>query len=58
MCEALERGMEEVCSAFHYELLGFKRVVGREGVSYHIRLIINLESYKLKSLHLGTTPWT
>ena len=37
--------MEGVRSEFYYELLGFK-IVGREGVSYNIRLIINLKSYQ------------
>ena len=31
MCDALERGMEEVHSKFHYELLGFKKDHGYRG---------------------------
>ena len=30
-----------------------RRTVGKEGISYHIRLIVNLKSNQWKSLHLG-----
>ena len=35
-----------------------RRVVGRERVLYYIRLVVNLDLDKWKSLHLGITPWT
>ena len=58
VCNVVEKGIDGVHSEFHYEWLGFKKVVGREGVSYHITLIVNIESDKWKSLHLGIATWT
>ena len=34
-----------------------RKAVSIEGVVYHIKLIVNLESNQYKSFHLGTAPW-
>ena len=34
-----------------------RRVVDREGVLYHIKLIVNLELNQWKSLHMCTISW-
>ena len=46
MCDTVERGMEFKEFIMNYTMNDYvsRKVVGKEGVSYHIQLIINLES--------------
>ena len=44
MCDAIKRGMEEFILNSTMSDYVSRWIVGREEVSYHIKLIVNLES--------------